>query len=338
MARFGIVMIFVNLFVAGGVLVLASKDYGRYRAQSYAAFRVELVKNGMPVDETEINQEYPDDPTASKLTPVVTSSIFEGKNGGPELGGAPVTTVLQEVDRVWGKIEGVIGALGDDAQKRVKLWEYLEFQARTMSEREAYKKKCSEGAAQPALEELKLRFTYIRTPQGRSDKPNHKEIRLAAAVVLVNLATDAAWRERVATVVGLEAYVQAMGMQADSFAKIVSDYKSLIALENGNFEVAYANAVRELQYHSEELFQARKRLAQLTAVAGERQDEVNKRKTEVQNHEQELAAKTAAYNAENGRLEAIQRELFFYQQQLGLARDETEKLEEKLRNKARAQP
>ena len=339
MARFGIVMTFVNVLVAAGVLVLAAKDYGRYRTHAYSAFRHDLLITGLPIDEDEVTASFPDDATASKLTNEVIKSVFEKSSGGTDLGGAPVKTVNAEIERVLTKIDQNIRDLSSDEKKqREKLWNYLQFHARTFAERQEYEKKCKNGPIDQALAELKLRATYIRDPQGRSDKPNNKEIRLAAAMVLINLSADPDWRDRVVTVVGLEAYVTAMGLQADAFAQIVGDFKSLITRENGNFEAEYESSMRELMYKSEELFQAKKRLSQLVALQAERQAEVNRRTTEVMQHEQDLLAKTADANSANARLEEMQRQLFAIQQRRVLALQETEKLEEYLRSKVRMTP
>jgi hypothetical protein len=341
MKALGIVFSIFNLLLAGVIVLLAGMDYGRYRGHSLAAFLHEMVIVGLPVDDNEVVESYPSDPTVTKLDGEVTKMVFKQVSdgrGGADLGGEPVKTVNEELARVRGKVKSNVDAQPGEKQKRDKLWSYLQFQARTVVERADYYKKCHEGPIGDALAELDRRFDYVKTPQNRSERPNNKELRQAAAQLLVNLSTDPAWRQRVATVVGLEAYVAAVGIQADTFAQIASDVRNLIQQDQGNFEVSYANAVAELKYQSEELFRANQRLNDLKGVAADREKEVQQRKTEVNQYKETLAKKTGETNAEVARLEALQRDLFAIQQRLGLAQQQNDKLEAELKNKVQAKP
>lgn len=335
MARFGIVMSVFNVLVAVVVLVLAGMDYGRYRGHAMAAFLHEMVITGLPNDDTEVVESYPSDPTVTKLEPEVLKRIFEGNQGGQDLGGGPEKTVEAELSRVLGKVKSNIDAAPNEQQKRDRLWSYLQFQARSIVERNEYRKKCYEGQIPAAIEELDRRFAMVKQPQNRSEKANRKEYRLAAAQLLVNLSTEADWRKRVATVVGMDAYVTAVGTQADMFAQIAGDYRDLILRDQGKFEIDYENAVRELIYQAEEQYQINKRLADLKALLADRVRAVQQRQTEVNEMRAELAKKTADTNTEIARLEAIQRDLFAIQQRLGQAQAETEKLEAELKSKAK---
>jgi hypothetical protein len=338
MKALGIVFSIFNLLLAGVVLLLAGMDYGRYRGQALSAFLHEQVIVGLPVDENEVVESYPTDPTFTKLNSDVLTMIFKNSQGGADLGGSPVKTVNEELSRVRGKVKSNIEGLTTEQQKRDKVWNYLQFQARSVAERAEMHKKCYEEPVANAVLELERQFDYAKQPQNRSERPNNKEFRQLAAQLLVNLSTDPAWRQRVATVVGLEAYVAAVGEQADTFAKLTSDMKDLIALDQGNFEASYENAVRGLMYQADELARANKRLADLKGIEADRGREVEQRKTEVSEYQAALAKKTGEANAEIARLEAIQRDLFAIQQRLGLAQAENDKLEAELKNKAKAKP
>lgn len=341
MKALGIVLSIFNLLLAGVIVLLAGMDYGRYRGHSLAAFLHEMVIVGLPVDDNEVVESYPTDPTVTKLDSEVLKMVFKqvkDGRGGPDLGGDPVKTVNQELDRVKNKVESNIAAQPGDQRKREKLWNYLQFQARSIVERDDYRKKCSEGPIDDALAELKRRFDQVRQPQNRSERPNNKELRQSAAQLLLNLSNDEAWRQRVATVVGLEAYVVAVGAQADMFAQITSDLRNLIAQDQGNFEVSYANAVHGLKYQSEELFRANQRLNDLKGVVADRAKEVQQRQSEVDEYKATLAKKSGETNTEVARLEAIQRDLFAIQQRIAQAQAQNDKLEEELRSKARMKP
>jgi hypothetical protein len=335
MARFGIVMSIFNVFVAVIVLVLAGLDYGRYRGHALAAFLHEMVVTGLPNDDTEMVESYPSDATVTKLEPDVLKRVFDGSTGGQDLGGGPEKTVEAEMTRVLAKIKSNIAAAPTEQQQRDKLWSYLQFQARSIVERDDYRKKCYEGPIPAAIEELERRFAMVKQPPNRAEKANRKEYRLAAAQLLENLSTEADWRKRVMTVVGMDAYVTAVGTQADMFAQIAGDYRDLIARDQGKFEIDYENAVRELIYQAEEQFQINKRLTDLKGLLADRVRAVQQRQTEVTEMRTELGKKTAETNTEIARLEAIQRDLFAIQQRLGQAQAETEKLEAELKSKAK---
>ncbi len=252
MKALGIVFSIFNLLLAGVVLMLAGMDYGRYRGQALSAFLHEMVITGLPVDDNEVVESYPTDPTVTKLDPEVLKMVYANGNGGPDLGGDSAKTVQGELNRVQQKIKTNFDGIANVDLKRKKLWDYLQFQARTVGERTQYYKMCFEGPVEKAMDELNRRFVYVSQPQNRSERAGSKEYRQAAALLLVNLSTDPAWRQRVATVVGLEAYVAAVSAQADTFVQIATDLKQLMAADQANFEVSYENSIRELMYQSDE--------------------------------------------------------------------------------------
>src|SRR5438874_6963478 len=104
MSTLGKVLTFANVLVAVILLVIAGMDYAEWRGAHYAAFRHELVITGLPVDETERNAERPDEAVVDKLAPNVLADVFKGAEGGPDLGGSPVKTVMEELDRVQSKV------------------------------------------------------------------------------------------------------------------------------------------------------------------------------------------------------------------------------------------
>src|SRR5438128_1180014 len=103
MSTLGKILAFLNVLFAIILLVFAAKDYGEARAARYAVFRHEMVVTGLPVDKDERRLDQPDEPIVEKLPPKVLADIFAGAEGGPDLGGAPVATVMEELDRVKAK-------------------------------------------------------------------------------------------------------------------------------------------------------------------------------------------------------------------------------------------
>src|SRR5262245_17537518 len=117
----GIILAILNVLVAILVLVFAGKNYDAHRKARYESFRHELALTGLPVDDKEMNLDQPDDPIISKLTPSVLTAVFQGNDGGADLGGAPVQTVLDEFDRVRAKVKANIAAQATVELKRQKL-------------------------------------------------------------------------------------------------------------------------------------------------------------------------------------------------------------------------
>src|SRR5262249_36804487 len=150
MSTLGKVLTFLNVLIAIILLVVAGLDYAEWRSLQYAAFRYELVVNGLPVDETEVNPERPDEPIVAKLPTGVLTEVFKGAEGGPDLGGSPVKTVMEELDRVQKKLHANITS-APPAELKNKLRGYLIPLARDVAERNRYKDMIEKGGAGPAL-------------------------------------------------------------------------------------------------------------------------------------------------------------------------------------------
>jgi hypothetical protein len=98
MSLFGKILALLNIFGALALVYLAMMDYGKRQAWAYSYFRHELVYKGLP-----LNGSGPGDPDGHE-----TANKFVVEQLGEELpreifgtvGGNPVTTQVQEVERV----------------------------------------------------------------------------------------------------------------------------------------------------------------------------------------------------------------------------------------------
>jgi hypothetical protein len=305
----------------------------------YAGFRHEMWLTGLPVDADERNPEHPDDPIADKLLQRgVLAEVFKGFEGGNDLGGAPVATLLEELDRVQKKVRSNIDDAPTDQQKRQKLRGYLFLQAKNIGEREELRGKIDKGTIPEGLQELDKLFDAVKRQHGPADKPNWEGVRHAAAPLLVNLSLEEAWLERARLVLGLKEFVYGVDSSAAVLELIAADVKEGMIRDQGFFVARYQNMIQQLQYEAENLYQANKRLAEQQAVVAERKLEVERRTTERDRNRTELTELTTAANTEVARLEAMQRDLFAVQQRLGTALENTRSLEEQLRRRAAAKP
>ncbi len=331
MSTLGKVLTFLNVLVAIILLVVAGLDYAEWRSLQYAAFRYELVANGLPVDETEINPERPDEPIVKKLPSGVLTEVFKGAEAQQhELGGPAVKTVMEEIDRVQKKVRDNFTS-APPAEQKTKLRSYLLMQARDVAERDRYKDMIEKGAVGLALGELDKRFNDVKYLHGQK---GGRMVRYAAAEVLVNLSFDDAWLERVRVVLGIDALTHGLEQASHTMAMLAADVKKAIVIDQGEFTSEYADWVRRLMYETENLYQANKKLTEIKKVVAERQMEVGLRTTEVERNTTELQELTKATNTELDKLKAIENDLFMIQQRLGKARDATYKLDEQLREKA----
>ena len=98
MSLFGKILALLNIFGALGLVYVSMLDYGKRQSWAYSYYRHELVLNGLPLppDQREaVNPEMDD-----RITEDLAREMF-----GP-LGNNPVTTQVQEVERVQALIDG----------------------------------------------------------------------------------------------------------------------------------------------------------------------------------------------------------------------------------------
>jgi hypothetical protein len=341
MSTLGKVLAILNVLAAILLFVFAGMDYGEARAARYAVFRHEIVVHGLPVDNKEQWVEQPDEPVVDKLDGRVLDDIYidSGGNKLPTAGGLNgpfVKTVLEEIARVKPAAAAAISALPAGDQQKQKARQLLLSQAKNIGERTELEEMInSDGPGMPAATaELNRRFDAVTNLHGAGGNPNWEGVRYAAAQLLVNLDADDKWQERVRVVVGFEPYVYGVESSARAMEQIAADYREGIVRDQGIFVQNYQDMILALRYEAEQLYQANKRLGELQTVVKDRKLEVEQRQTEVNKNKQELADLTAATNAEVGRLQAMQNDLFAIQQRLGKALDSTRALEEQLKKKA----
>ncbi len=331
MSTLGKVLAVFCVLLAVGVMVLAGMDYASFRAVRRSAFLHEMTLIGLPVDKDDIHSEFPDEPTAEKLTPGVLADLFKGADGGQDLGGPAVATVIDELERVRRKVADNVNNAGSLDQQKQKLRGYLLPMARDIAERDRLRTLIDDGKIAEALENLDRRFAEAKSPPGGDAARNRQNVRQATARVLVNLSADPAWQDRVRLIVGIESAAAGLNHWAHVQEQLATASKAAIIRDQGHFIADYQELLRRILYEDQNLYEAERMLADEKARVSRRQTEVQQRLTEVQRNMQELADLTAAANTEIARLEAMQRDLFALQQRFGLALEETYKLDEKLK-------
>jgi hypothetical protein len=134
MSTLGKILAVFNVLAIAGFLVLAGKDRGLQQQWTYSAFRHQLLIDGLPIDPADDTGRLPGQHVVDQLTPEMLKDVFAQAAGG-ELGGQPTRTLVEELDRVYGKCEANVREL-PPGQQRIKLRQYLAVLARTQGERQ----------------------------------------------------------------------------------------------------------------------------------------------------------------------------------------------------------
>jgi hypothetical protein len=115
MSLFGKLLAIFNVLVAIAFFCVAILDYSQRKAWSYAVLRAETLIEGLPLDENEVNVDG--DARYQQLNDKSLSEIFS------PAGGSPQRTVLSEVRRVKGIIDGYLTEKPDVEAVRKELVE-----------------------------------------------------------------------------------------------------------------------------------------------------------------------------------------------------------------------
>ncbi len=339
MSTLGKILTFLNVLAAIGLFVLAGKNYAEFREARYRVFRHEIYLTGLPVDKDETVPGRPEESIAARLEPdAVLKDVFNGNDGGADLGGSPVRTVNEELDRVQKKVRDNVLAQPNLDQQRKKLRGYLLMQANDSGEREELRNVIDTKPIEEGLQKLDERFNLAKKLTAPATPPSRLLVRFAAARLFANLSFDEKWLERVRVVCGIEALSHGLDESARRVEQIVADVKDAMTRDQGDFVVRYRDLLQQLKLDGENIYQRETRLAGQKVVAAERKQEVEQRQTEVDRNRARLAELTADTNKEVARLEAIQKDLFAIQQRLSDALDAGRALEEQLQKRAGNKP
>jgi hypothetical protein len=366
MSTFGKVLLFFNLVLAIVFVVLVSMDYGRVKQWTQAALVHEIVIKGLPVNDQDVDEHSPDTKLVDEIGPDTLVQIYSVNPGAASGGGvftglAKVKTVEAELEQVRQKAESTLRAATPDKQAD-GFFLFIVQTCRTLGERLQWEKLIAEyrqlvAVALPEAEkandaqkmqqlrldqqqrfdallaELNRRFEEAKSPASRSTSPraNRQEIRINAAQLLFAIEADANWRQRVMTVVGMEAYIAAVSRHADQLTQMATDMQLLLQADMATFNLQYESLLNRIQSEAEELFLLDQYLAELKTYLMERQTLVQKRKTELEEQQKNLDTFTAQANKEIAKLNAIQNDLFTLQQRLGVTMEKNDKLEAELR-------
>jgi hypothetical protein len=128
MSTTGKVFVFLNLVGLIGLTYVAAMVYGKTKEWSYAAYRLQLYRDGLPFDDKETDDKG--NALVNNISDQTKNEIFQGT------GASPVVTQREEVERVRKIVEGKINAAKDDTDRMKALADVLLVLARNEHERE----------------------------------------------------------------------------------------------------------------------------------------------------------------------------------------------------------
>jgi len=325
MSIWGKILVFFNLVMAVVVLAIGSMDYGKRQAWRYAYQLHRFAVNGLPVDGREKDTKEPrEDPIVADVTDGMAKEIFAKAGGGNLLGGQPVKTVADELARVNALVSGKITSKQDAKALVLPL-------ARTLGERTEVIAMIDGDDANMSKTKGWFAEQVRAASRTATSPPNNKELRLNMGHVLVNLSTDTDWRVRCMTVLGMEAYLEVVGRQADALVAMAVDVERAMMNDRATFERQHMDLVQAILKEADELHKAKGYLEELQKTAAERQTQLAQRTTEKQEEDNKLAQAKADADTAIAKLKAVQKDLFALQQRKGTALQKNQQLESELR-------
>ena len=94
MSLLGKILALLNIFGALGLVTVAMLDYGKRQSWAYSYYRHELVLEGLPLPIPPNERDPANSPIDDRITEALSGELFN------DLGGSPVMTQTQEVERI----------------------------------------------------------------------------------------------------------------------------------------------------------------------------------------------------------------------------------------------
>jgi hypothetical protein len=263
MGLLGKILAIFNVLAAIGFLVLAVMDYGKQRAWSTAIFQEDLLRDGLPVDDTE--KDFDGEIISKKIGAYTLQQLLTG--------GKPVTTQLEEVNQRQSALNDSIAQAGDEATQRKKMAEILLPLATSFGEREAMKNHIAtdpldqllgdEGPFKTAFREAREGKVAPKITAPGTDSVSTRGIgkglrREAIAHLLFNLGDKPDnYDQRLQGVIGQKAFVGELANQSAVNRQLLDEYETAIRLESKPFESQHHELLSQIVASAQHLQEQR---------------------------------------------------------------------------------
>jgi len=330
MGIYGKVLGVANVVAIVAFLWLAGLDYGKRQNWQLAVREQEVLINGLPVDEKELDAEGR--PVVSTINRKMLEHLFQGI-------GQPVKTGKQEVDARMEAIRAAVRGQESEAAKRAKLSDLLLPLARSLSERETWKENIAKGNPDDLLQgqESLVEETFRGAVDGKNPQGQLLDAdgwRQSMAHVLVN-GSDSQELARAMVVVGLESYLRELNRQATALGKMEAELQAAMARDLTAWELAQRALVREIVAQSERLRALDDTLQKQKDLHDQRlQAQVRFRRENVEQLNQLIAKAQEDLKAEDIKEARLNEELETAQKGIATARSKNDELERQLEQMA----
>jgi hypothetical protein len=327
MGIYGKVLGIANVLAIVAFLWLAGLDYGKRQSWQLAVREQEVLINGLPVDEKELDTEGR--PVVSTINQKMLEQLFQGI-------GQPVKTGKQEVDARMEAVRGAVRAQENETAKRAKLSDLLLPLARSLSERESWRQRILKGnpddllqGPESLVDEACRGAADGKNPQGQAlDADGWRQ---SIAHVLVN-GSDSQELRRAMVVVGLGSYLRELNRQAAALAKMEAELQTAMARDRTAWELAQRTLLREIVGQSERLRALDETLQKQKELHDQRlQAQVRFRRENVEQLNQSIAKAQEDLKADESREARLNEELDTAQKGIANAKIENNELERQLK-------
>jgi hypothetical protein len=283
MGLLGKILAILNVLAAIGFLVLAVMDYGKQRAWSTAIFQEDLLRDGLPVDDTE--KDFDGEVISKKIGAYTLQQLLTG--------GKPVTTQLEEVNQRQAALNDSITQAGDEATQRKKMAEILLPLATSFGEREAMKKHIAtdpidqllgdEGPFKTAFREARDGKVAPRITAPGADSAPTRGIgnglrREAIAHLLYNLGDKPDnYDQRLQGVIGQKAFVGELANQSAVNRQLLDEYETAIRQESKPFESQHHELLSQIVASAQRLQEQRDELQKQETIRDAHKGMIGKR-------------------------------------------------------------
>jgi len=336
------VIAFLVAATGGLLFFLAGMDWAKRQQWADATLQVELMANGLPVDEKETDKQGV--PKVADLRKPLVDSLFS------KTGGEPVKTQVDEVDRVKRKLEGFINAASDKPGQVKELAAVLLALAETSGDRARYLQlvdKPAEDQFDPLQSEFNTAFQKAKAagaPAG--GKEPGQDVRRQAIAHLLFRVADYLWQketpqppsllesktyDRLLTVVGLEALAGEVDRRAGELQAVALEVRAAIDRDRNQFLDSHRRQIQVLMDTADELDRQRGVLKVQTDLVAEQKKAVALRQADFDRLDKDLKTAQVVTREKLDAQLKMEQELFKDRQELRDAYAANQELEQAIR-------
>ncbi len=328
MKMFNKVLAILNVLAVVVFLIIAALDYGQRHSWSFLVLQEDFILKGLPVDNEE--KDVDGNPAVNSVGKTMQERLFAGV-------GTPVQTQVEEVPTRHDALRDQINESGDQLKKLEELRKVLEPLARTWGERHELQLRIEKQSR--LILEGKPPSEDLMGPDGPFEAAFKDALELkggpqrqAIAHLLFNLAGRDDW-QRVAVIVGVEAYAKEVDAQATAYRDMIPELQNVMAGEQTAFEVSHRALLQQIIALADRVRDLDETHQKQLALLDQHKTAVTKRQQDVADLKAQIeAAKKLAATALSGQ-SSLEKSLFEADRALQKTTQTNQQLEREIRTR-----